>query len=215
MYSILPAVFGLSRIPALRIAHRAAALIALVALATGTAACSKESTSPRGPRLVYGASQALGDGTARTYITLDNSGAVRSLGVAISETAMNSLPMTPMPGMPSAAMLSLAIPAEGAATGYKHVMLDWNPLGHEPEHVYTHPHFDFHFFQITPAERDQMNPGNPEFAHQERDLPRCVVRAGRVRRCVGAGQRPGRGGRGPAHGDALARHQLARAAAAA
>lgn len=163
MFSILPTARGLSRVPALRSMHRAATVAALVAVAFGSSACSKESTSPRGPRLVYGAAQTLGDGTARTFITLDNAGQVKSLGVAISETAMNSLPMTPMPGMPSAAMLSLALPTEGAGTGYNHVMLDWNPMGHEPDQVYTHPHFDFHFFQISPSERDQMNPGNPEF----------------------------------------------------
>ena len=45
---------------------------------------------------------------------------------------MTGLPQTPMPGMPSAAMLSLALPTEAAGTGYNHVMLDWNPAGHEP-----------------------------------------------------------------------------------
>ncbi len=171
MHAFLPAALGLSRLPAMRTLHRATILTALVALATSTGACSKESTSPRGPRLVYGASQALGEGTARSFVTLDNAGHVSSVGVAISESAMSTLPQTPMPGMPSAAMLSLTLPAEGAATGYNHVMLDWNPLGHEPEHVYTHPHFDFHFFQITPTERDAMNPGNPEFGPKSAIFP--------------------------------------------
>ncbi len=171
MLSIIPAVFGSPRIPLVRTLHRAATLTALVALATGGAACSKESTSPRGARLVYGPSQALGQGAARAYVTLDNAGQVNSVGVAISEAAMSTLPPTPMPGMPSAAMRSLTLPAEGAVTGYNHVMLDWNPAGHEPEHVYTHPHFDFHFFQITPAERDAMHPGNPEFGAKSAIFP--------------------------------------------
>jgi hypothetical protein len=171
MLPILPFPFRAPRMPLLQAVHRAAAVASLVALVSTTGACARESTSPRGPRMVYGASQALGQGTARTYVVLDNAGRATSLGVALSETAMTGLPQMPMPGMPSAAMLSLAIPAEAAATGYDHVMLDWNPAGHEPEHVYTHPHFDFHFFQVSTAERDAMNPGNPQFGPKSGIFP--------------------------------------------
>lgn len=156
---------------ALRPLARAASVGSLVVLALGATACDDGGTSPRGPRLVYGASQALGQGTARTFVTLDNAGKPASLGVAISESAMGTLPQHPHPGMPAAAMLTLALPAQAASTGYDHVMLDWNPAGHEPEHVYTHPHFDFHFYQITPAERDQMNPGNPDFGPRSGIFP--------------------------------------------
>jgi hypothetical protein len=31
--------------------------------------------------------------------------------------------------------------------------LDWNPHGHEPEQIYGAPHFDFHFYSISQAER--------------------------------------------------------------
>jgi hypothetical protein len=164
MLPTLASLYFSPRIPVVRVMSRAATLALLVSFATGTSACSKESTSPRGSRLVYGVAQNLGDGTARTFVTLDATGRPTSLGVAIAETALNGLPATPMPGMPSAAMLSLSLPAEAASTGFNHVMLDWNPMGHEPEHVYTHPHFDFHFFQITPAQRDAIVPNNPDFA---------------------------------------------------
>jgi hypothetical protein len=174
MFSFFPLPFRTPRLPLARALHRAATVATLVTLASGSGACARESTSPRGPRLVYGAAQALGQGTARTYVTLDNSGRATSLGVALSESAMTGLPQVPMPGMPSAAMLSLAIPAEAAGTGYDHVMLDWNPAGHEPEHVYTHPHFDFHFFQISTAERDAMNPGNPEFGPKSGIFPQAA-----------------------------------------
>lgn len=160
-----------SRHPGLRVLARTATAASLFVLVASSTACSNEGTSPRGPRLVYGASQVLGQGTARTYVTLDNAGKATALGVALSEAAMTGLPAMPMPGMPSAVMLTLALPAEAASTGYNHVMLDWNPAGHEPDHVYTHPHFDFHFFQISPAERDVMNPGNPEFGAKSGVFP--------------------------------------------
>ena len=141
---------------------RLASVTAVAFLVVAATACSDDTTSPAS-RLVYGPSQVLGNGTARSYVVIGANGAPSSLGVAISETAMANLPQTPMPGMPSAAMLSLSLPAQAATTGYNHVMLDWNPMGHEPDQVYTHPHFDFHFFQITPAERDQLVPSNPQF----------------------------------------------------
>lgn len=163
MLSLLATHPVAARVPFLRTLYRITTVAMLVWLALGTVACSRESTSPRQARLAYGAPKPLGAGVARTFVTRDDAGTVLSLGVALSAAAMAGLPQTPMPGMPSAAMLTLDLPAAAAGTGYNHVMLDWNPAGHEPEHVYTHPHFDFHFFQITPAERDAMNPGNPEF----------------------------------------------------
>jgi Domain of unknown function (DUF5602) len=137
--------------------------LAAVSLALVAVACEDDGGS-NSPRIAYGPSLALGQGTARTFVSLDNQGAPTKLGVALSESAMQGLPTTPMPGMPSAVMLTLALPSEASNTGFDHVMLDWNPAGHEPDHVYTHPHFDFHFYQITSAERDAIVPSNPTYA---------------------------------------------------
>jgi hypothetical protein len=41
--------------------------------------------------------------------------------------------------------LVLDVPDAAKSIGIDHVMLDWTPMGHEPDHVYTLPHFDFHF----------------------------------------------------------------------
>jgi hypothetical protein len=148
-------------------AAAASAALALVLLA----ACSDDATAPGAARLVYGPSQPLGDGTARTYVALDRAGAPVSVGVAISATAMQGLPMTPMPGMPMAAMLNLTLPAEAAPAGYDHVMLDWMPTGHEPNGVYTLPHFDLHFYTIPVAEQNAIVPSDPQFAAKLAKMP--------------------------------------------
>jgi hypothetical protein len=122
-------------------------------------------------RRLYGPAQALGNGTARTYVILDTAGRPASLGVALSEGAMSGLPQTPKPGMPSAVMLMLALPTAAEVTGFDHVMLDWNPQGHEPEHVYTLPHFDFHFYTISEAEQMAIMPTAPQFAERASRLP--------------------------------------------
>jgi hypothetical protein len=50
-------------------------------------------------------------------------------------------------------------------------MLDWNPAGHEPDHVYTLPHFDFHFYKITPAQVMAMMPSDPQWNTKAASLP--------------------------------------------
>ena len=147
---------------------RAVAGTALLA-SVGTLVASRSDVPA--PRRVYGAPLTLGDGAARTFVTLDAAGRPATLGVALSERALNGLPQTPMHGGPSAAMLILPLPAAARATGFDHVMLDWNPAGHEPEHVYTQPHFDFHFYNITSAERESIDPKNPEWAAKVAAFP--------------------------------------------
>eukprot|EP00958_Prasinococcus_capsulatus_P005155 scaffold497_cov368-Prasinococcus_capsulatus_cf.AAC.19 len=38
-------------------------------------------------------------------------------------------------------------------TGLNHIGFNYNPCGHPPLGVFTEPHYDAHFYYITPAER--------------------------------------------------------------
>jgi hypothetical protein len=113
----------------------------------------------------YGPETALGEGTVRTYLIVDENGAPAELGVAISEIAMATLPdLSQKPPMESFLAMDLELP-EGAPAPYKHVGFDWNSIGHPPVGVYSVPHFDFHFYTIDaevkrailPAEGDTPN----------------------------------------------------------
>ena len=149
-------------------AARAALLTVSALLAS---ACSDDSTAPAAPRLVYGAAQTLGAGTARTFVAVDGSGKPVSVGVALSEAAMNNLPTTPNAPSPSAAMLQLQLPTDAPSTGFNHVMVDWNPNGHEPDQIYTLPHFDFHFYKVDPSVVMSIMPTDPQFATKAANLP--------------------------------------------
>lgn len=151
--------------------RRAAVAMTLIAGTTAALACDDDSTSPNKARTAYGASQPLGGGTARTYVTLNEAGKPTSMGIAMSEAAMTNLPNTPNAPSPSAVMLQLALPADAPVTGYNHIMLDWNPQGHEPDHVYTLPHFDFHFYNVTPAQVMAIMPTDPQYATKAASLP--------------------------------------------
>ena len=47
---------------------------------------------------------------------------------------------------------------KASVTPFNHVGLGWNPNGHEPDPIYGRPHFDFHFYMMTPQEVDAIPP---------------------------------------------------------
>jgi hypothetical protein len=160
------------RKPSIAGAFMSAFAIAGVVVSAIVACSSEANTAPSAPKVVYGPSQSLGQGSARVYVTLNAAGKPQSLGVALSEAALTALPQTPLPGGGmSAATLSLALPAEAKVTGFDHAMLDWNPMGHEPDMVYTLPHFDFHFYTVSEAAVMAIMPTDPEFAAKLDKMP--------------------------------------------
>lgn len=168
--------------------HRARhALIAVVALTLSAAAPTMT------PAITtYGDAQPMGDGSVRSYITVDprNPRVPTELGVAITPAAMEGLPMPQStsaghaahgaPATPAAPhsghevldshTLLLDLPRQNA-TPYTFVQLDWNPGGHEPPGVYDIPHFDFHFWTASKAVREQIVPGHPEFDARASRIP--------------------------------------------
>ena len=144
--------------------------VALVSL-VGLAASGALEARPLKARVVYGNAKSLGNGSARVFVTLDAHKRPASIGVAITESAMTGLPMNPVPPSPSAATLILDLPKEAKSSGYDHVMLDWNPNGHEPDQVYTHPHFDFHFYTISEKEQMSIMPTAPDFENRASRVP--------------------------------------------
>lgn len=124
----------------------------------------------------YGTPIKLGNGRARSYVTLLK-GVPVEVGVALDETALQGLrgPMPPMEGGESMGHLDsdmhvLAMPAQNP-TPYRFIELDWNPAGHEPENIYTLPHFDFHFYKIDAADRDAIQPSDPAFLVKSANAP--------------------------------------------
>jgi hypothetical protein len=129
----------------------------------------------------YGMPQRVGNGTVRTYVVLDQKNAGRPLevGVALSEQALEGLPAgvtgssDPMANMH---MYLLDLPTQNP-TQYKFVQFDWNPLGHEPDSVYTFPHFDFHFYTVSKEVRASILPSDPQYATKAASFPAPEYRA--------------------------------------
>ncbi len=147
------------------------------------AACADSTASEPDSVTSYGTSAPLGNGTARVYTEFAK-GAPVEIGVALSEAAFAGLPADgasggmPMPDGHHTYVSVLQMPARNP-TPYKFVALDWNPAGHMPPGIYDQPHFDFHFFTTTEAERSAIVPTDPEFdAKAERSPAPELVPAG-------------------------------------
>src|SRR5690606_13008632 len=71
---------------------------------------------------------------------------------------------------------------DGNPTAYRFVGLGWNPGGHEPPGIYDRPHFDFHFYSITEAERAKIVPTEPDYEVKSAHEPLAeLIPAGYVR----------------------------------
>ena len=155
-----------------RVTLALAGFTAIGAAALFGASCSSETTAtaPK-PVVDYGTPVAIGNGTARSYVVLDN-GVPTELGVALSATALDSLPSAPLMG---GYEFVLPLPAQNT-TQFQVIGLNWNPTGHPPPMVYTVPHFDVHFYMISSADRAAIAPSDPSFAAEAASLPAADLR---------------------------------------
>ncbi len=99
-------------------------------------------------------------GHAWTWVQTDADNKPLRVGIAIDAAAMSSLdPGTGDGGdHDHANAISLAFASQASVTPFMHALLDWNPHGHEPAGVYDQPHFDFHFYMTSEADRLAIPP---------------------------------------------------------
>lgn len=105
-----------------------------------------------------GTSKAVGAGKAMTFVSLAADNKPSAIAVRLTDGALNGLVSTGTHGVE----YELDIPAVGPDSGlpFDHVVLDWNPGGHEPPGIYDTPHFDVHFYTISDAELATVTPGS-------------------------------------------------------
>ena len=160
-------------------------LLSTAILATTLTLAAAYTSSPlsgeSSARRHYGTAVPVGGGYARAYVIYEagDSGAPVEIGVALDERALEDLPAR-NPHAPRTSpdghehvdnhpyLLSLP---DGGAPPYRFVELDWNPGGHEPPGIYDSPHFDFHFYTVSPAERAAIVPSDPRFQEKADLLP--------------------------------------------
>jgi hypothetical protein len=144
------------------------ALIALLTLpviaSRGASACDE--CNAAGTTSI-GETRVMGNGIAYSWMKLNSDRQPLAVGVSFTETAFAGLP-EPEPNMKEMPEYTLRMPAEAAATPIDHVGLNWNPKGHDPSGLYDVPHFDLHFYTITPKERGQITAQGDDVAKCEK-----------------------------------------------
>jgi len=98
----------------------------------------------------------LGNGTAHTVVRTDAGGKPVSIGVVLSEKALDGLP-TAAKGAGTDVPFQLPMPVKGPRTVVDHVVVNWEPQGHPPQKVYDVPHFDFHFYLRSAAYQKKVH----------------------------------------------------------
>jgi hypothetical protein len=97
----------------------------------------------RGPKVL------VGNGYARTFVALNSQKVPSAIGIILSKDALVALPALDQ-------SYSLKLPASALVPPYNEIIINWNAHGHEPTDIYGIPHFDFHFYTITQAEREAI-----------------------------------------------------------
>ncbi len=104
----------------------------------------------------------IGNGTAQVVVTSDEDHKPISIAVSMTSGAFDGLP-TELNKTTAEGSWEFPLPMPaGSKTGYKEVMIDWNPQGHPPPKIYTVPHFDFHFYTISQDEVDKIKFSGPD-----------------------------------------------------
>ena len=131
-------------------------------------ACAKDDVEKadtlKGPEVI------MGNGKAASLITINNNGVPQEIGIEMTAAVFEGLTQDPTNFAASTFLLQLDQKAK-ALTPFDHIVVNWNPQGHEPANVFTTPHFDFHFYMMTEAERSAIPPYMPSTAALHDKLP--------------------------------------------
>ncbi|SMF73774.1 hypothetical protein SAMN06265365_14524 [Tistlia consotensis] len=121
-----------------------------------------------GGKTYLGDSIEIGHGTAQAVVETDAAGRPQSIGISLSPGAIEGLPEGRNKDSAEGSWeFDLPLPKTPVATGYGAIQIDWNPLGHPPPGIYTVPHFDFHFYLMTPDQVERVaftGPADPAAA---------------------------------------------------
>lgn len=135
------------------------AFVAIAAVAAlSMTSCKKEDKETKAG-IFKGPEVSVHEGKAWTWIELNHEGKPEKVAISMNERALNSVPTEEGDGGGGHNMennLVLKFHPKIDATLFNHVGFDWNPGGHPPFPIYTLPHFDFHFYMVTEAERMQQ-----------------------------------------------------------
>lgn len=92
-----------------------------------------------------------------TWATLSGADSLIEFGVTVPVLAIENAPDDMEMAWPPMLAAIVRMPAEvSAAVGVDHLTIYWEPHGHPPG-AYLTPHFDFHFYSVSPSTREAID----------------------------------------------------------
>jgi hypothetical protein len=152
------------------------------AIAIALVSCSSERTAE--PEAHQGDSATLGEGTVNTYVDLDATGELLAIGVRLSASTFQNLPLEPDGTAPCFDVdgngvedpmtecfmmlrrnLQLPAATSAAIAPFGYVQFNYNPMGHPAPAppTYAVPHFDFHFYLVGQDDVEELRTGTCGF----------------------------------------------------
>ncbi|MBR9788355.1 MAG: hypothetical protein GYB40_10505 [Vibrionaceae bacterium] len=119
----------------------------------------------------------IGQGEAHSFVTIGSNGTPTKIGIKLSESALSGLPMS---ATEHEYEYNLELPPEFSSTGYRHIVIGWNPHGHIPVGVYDTPHFDFHFYVIDSSDRKKITAVGDDLARAHKAPPEQYMPIGYI-----------------------------------
>ena len=101
--------------------------------------------------ILWGEPLATTKGKIRSFVKFNMRDGNDQVGVAIS----NSL-VTALGDYHEMKSFIVPLPRASSIRPFNHVVVDWNPHGHIPSHIYDVPHFDIHFYFIPESLRQTI-----------------------------------------------------------
>lgn len=129
--------------------HKPYRLVALLAAALATGSALGQAHSYEGKPV------SMGKGSAHVLVRTDANENLTAIGIVLTPGALNDLPKSAR-GARTDTAYHLPMPGKGPKTAIDHVMINWEPVGHPPPHVYDVPHFDFHFYLVSRAAQEKV-----------------------------------------------------------
>ncbi|MHB9026407.1 MAG: DUF5602 domain-containing protein [Armatimonadota bacterium] len=153
--------------------HRLMLFSLALLVACGSALQAQTTTTASGVRYFMGQIRDVGQGRIRSWVSTDANGSPLAVGVSFTPGVLNGLPTT-------RAEYQLTLPSQAASTGFDHFAMNWYPMGHIPANVYSVPHFDFHFYTITPTVRTGITATGADLERVRRTPPIGAVPPGYI-----------------------------------
>ncbi|MEJ7822033.1 MAG: DUF5602 domain-containing protein [Chitinophagaceae bacterium] len=159
----------LSKFPETKKIISSFALFSMLLIMVGLTSCDKDPI--KFPDQIFrGPEVTMGNGKANTFFKISGSGTPLEIGFEMTVEALTGLNQDPA----TPALSTFVLPLDQKAidvTPFEHLVINWQPAGHLPVGLFNVPHFDFHLYTITLADRLAIPPYSPATAAKIDLLP--------------------------------------------